>query len=141
MKAQSVIVEFILFFGIAFSLFSTISYFFHTQSIYFQERIGESTASLINNLVLSNIIKSIECKACDSISVSEDVPSKIGGYYYKTELNNIVVNTSLFSGKPYYNQTAIFNLNTTFSFSGNSTSENKIIEIKINNTSKEIEVE
>ena len=140
MKGQSVVVEFILFFAIAFSLFSTISYFFHSQGTYFQERIGESVSDLINNLVLSNIIKSVECKACDSIHVRENVPSKIGGYYYKTELTESKLNTSLFSDKPHYKQTSTFNLNSTFYVSGESMSEDKIIEIKINNTNNIIEV-
>ncbi len=137
-KGQSVIVEFILFFAIAFSLFSTISYFFYTQSTYFQERIGESTSELTNDLISSNIMKIVGCKACNSLTITEKIPSRIGGYYYKIESDNITLNTSLFSDKPIIKQTPVFNLNETFAFSGESRSENKKIEIKINIINKEV---
>lgn len=139
-KAQSFIVEFILFFMISFSLFSIISFYFYNQTQYFKHRIGESTSQLINDLLSTEIMSSFRCKACDSLSTQEDIPSRIGDYYYEIKLNDQGLNTNLLSEKPYSKQGTIFNLNETFTLSGESSSENKRIEIKINNVDKIIEV-
>ena len=143
-KAQSFIVEFILFFLISFSLFSVISFYFYTQNQYFKQKIGESTSQLINNLLSTEIMSSFKCKGCDSLSMQENIPSKIGDYYYEVQLNDQGLNTNLLSEKPYSKLGQLFNLNATFpgsSLSGRSTSENKRVGIKINNIDKEIEVE
>lgn len=141
-KGQSVILEFILFFAIVFSLFSTISFFFYNQNNYFQQEIAESTSQLINDLVSSNILKGIECKSCSSLIIDEKIPSKIGGQYYKVKLDtNYGINTTLLSSKVYSKQSSVLNLNETFSLSGESSSENKRIEIQINNINNQVEVE
>jgi len=141
MKGQTFIVEFILFFLISFSLFTIISLLFHSQNIFYQERVGETTSELINDLVSTGILKGISCKGCDDVIITEEIPSKIGGFFYKAQINNQSVNTSLFSTRPLSVQNLIFNLNATYQLSGESTSENKIIVIKINNVDKAIEVE
>lgn len=141
MKGQSFIVEFILFFLISFSLFITISYHFHMQNIFLQERVGETSSGLINDLVSTDVLKGISCRGCDKARITEEIPSKIGGFFYKIQLNNQSVNTSLFSTRSFSVQNLIFNLNATYRLSGESTSENKIIVIKINNEDKTIEVE
>lgn len=131
-KAQSFIVEFILFFVISFSLFTTISYFFYRQNVFYKGRVGDQTSELVNDLISTDIIKGVNCKACDQVLISEEIPSKIGGFYYKIQLNG-ELNTTLFLGKASSKQTPIFNLNETFSSSGESTSENKRVGIKVNN--------
>lgn len=140
-KGQTFIVEFIMFFAIAFSLFSAISYYFYRQNVFFKKEVGEATSELINDFVSSNIMKSIGCKACHTILMRDDIPLEIGGYYYKVELNSNGLNTNLLSEKPILKQVSLFNLNKTFSLSGMSLSEDKKIGIKINNIDKNIEVE
>jgi hypothetical protein len=138
-KAQSFIVEFILFFMISFSLFTAISFYFYNQNIYYKERVGSTTAELINDIVLTHIIKGVNCKACDRVTITEEIPSKIGGIFYTIQLDNYVINTTLVKEKASFVETPIFNLNGTLFFSGSSTSEDKRIVIKINNTGVGVE--
>jgi len=142
-KGQSLIIEFILFFLISFSLFAVISSFFFNQNEFFKERIGDRLTDIVNNLISTHIIRGVTCKSCDSLEIQEDIPSKIGGYYYRISLNQIWLNTTLISGKLYSRQNSLFNLNKTFTLTDSeSKSENKIIGIQISNTvsSKKIEV-
>ncbi len=138
-KAQSFVIEFILFFMISFSLFATISYNFYQQNEYFKKKVGTETAELVNDLISTNIVRGISCKACDEETISEDIPSRIGGFFYKVQLNNDGLNTSLYLGKASFKQMSLFNLNESFSLSGETTSENKRVRIKINNTGIEVE--
>ncbi len=142
-KGQSIIIEFILFFLISFSFFSVISFFFYNQNEFFKERIGDRLTDIVNNLVSNHIIRGVTCRSCNSVKIQENLPSKIGGYYYRVFLNQQGLNTTLMSGKLYSRRSSLFNLNETFTggLSGESRSENKIIEIQINNiVDKKIEV-
>jgi hypothetical protein len=141
-KGQSFIVEFLLFFVISFSLFTAISYYFYNQNEFFKKKVGKTTTELVNDLIATNIIKGVTCKACDEVLVSEDIPSQIGGFYYIVKLDDYGLNTTLFIPQPFSKQTPLFNLNETYEISSEneSMSENKIVEVKINNVGKEIGV-
>ena len=142
-KGQTLIIEFILFFLISFSLFAVISSFFYNQTEFFRETMGDRLTNIVNDLVSTHVIRGITCKSCDSIEIQESLPSKVGGYYYRVFLNQTGLNTTFFSGKFYSRRNPLFNLNKTFTIGDSeSRSENKIIEIQINNTllNKGIEV-
>jgi hypothetical protein len=124
---------------ISFSLFVAISYYFYNQNIYYKEKVGSTTAELINDVVLTHIIKGVNCKACDRVTITEEIPSRIGGIFYTVKLDDYVINTTLAREKTSFVETPIFNLNETLFFSGSSTSEDKRIVIKINNTDVEVE--
>jgi hypothetical protein len=141
-KGQSFIVEFILFFTISFSLFITISLFFHNQNKFFEERLGEKASELMNDIVSTYIINGVNCKSCERVIITENIPSKIGGFFYTIRLDNNGLNLTLFSLERSSEQTPVFNLNETFNFlNSESKSENKIVGIKINNIGKYLEVE
>jgi len=140
-KGQSFIVEFILFFVISFSLFSIISYYFYSQNEFYKEKVGEYTSELVNDLIIIDMIKGVNCKACDEISISEKIPSQIGGFYYTVQLNDQGLNTTIYLVEPFSKENPIFNLNSTYTMTESGvTSENKRAEIKINNTGKTLEV-
>ena len=142
-KGQSLIIEFILFFLISFSIFAVISSFFYNQNEFFKEIIGDRLTNIVNDLVSTHIIKGASCRSCDFVLVSEDLPSKIGGYYYRVYLGNQYgINTTLMSGKLYSGVNPLFNLNETFDLQDSqSGSENKMIGIRINNIDKGIVIE
>jgi hypothetical protein len=140
MKGQSFIIEFILFFLISFSLFITISYLFYNQDINFDERIGNSLSELISDIVSIRMLKSVECKACSNLVITESIPSRIGGFFYGISLDQYGLNTTLFSNRFISKRSTVFNLNETFKLFGNTTSENKKVEIIINNVDKNISV-
>lgn len=140
-KGQSFIIEFILFFMISFSLFTIISYYFYSQNEFYKEKVGEYTAELVNDLIVTDMIKGTTCKACDEVSISEEIPSQIGGFYYTLQLKNQRLNMTIYQVEPLYEETPIFNLNSTYTLTESEvTSENKRAEIKINNTGKTLEV-
>ncbi len=140
-KGQSLVIEFILFFLISFSIFAVISSFFTRQNDFFKERVGDRLTDIVNDLVVNHIIRGIGCKSCDSFKVQGEIPSKIGGYYYEIILDQEGLNTTLRSSKIYSRESSLFNLNKTFTFQDSeSRSENKIVEIQINNVNNEIEV-
>ncbi len=140
-KGQSFIIEFILFFGISFSLFTIISYYFYSQNEFYKEKVGEYTTELVNDLIIIDMIKGVNCKACNEVSISEEIPSQIGGFYYTIQSNSQGLNTTIYLVEPFYRQTPIFNLNSTYDVTeSETTSENKRAEIKINNTGKTLEV-
>ncbi|MBU5687786.1 MAG: hypothetical protein QW474_00570 [Candidatus Aenigmatarchaeota archaeon] len=130
MKGQSYIVEFIIMFGIAFLVFSIISYLFYTQTDFLSKKIGEKQARLINKAALMCIIKSNNCRGCDNITIYQEIPYKIGNMNYNITFNNQKIQVILFFD--VINSTT-YNMNETFNFSGNVKSNNKKIEIKINN--------
>jgi len=138
-KAQSFIVEFVIFFMISFSLFAAISFLFYNQNIYYKKRVGETTSDLVNDLVLTHIIQGINCKSCSEVIVTEEIPSRIGGIFYVVKLNTSVINTTLSIEKTSFKETPIFNLNGTLFFSGSSNSDDRSILIKINNTNVRVE--
>ena len=141
-KGQSFIIEFILFFMISFSLFTVISYYFYNQNEYYKEKVGTYTAKLVNDLITTNIIEGTTCKSCSEVSISEDIPSQIGGFYYTVDLSNQELNTTIYLTKPTFEEMSIFNLNSTYSVNpSESISENKRAEIKIINApDKKLEV-
>ncbi len=137
MKGQSYVVEYIIMFGIAFFIFSMISYIFYTQTDHLSYRIGEYSSRLINKASLMGITKSSSCKGCDNIKIYQPIPEKIGGIVYNVSFNQKQIQTIFYS--KLINSTS-YNFNQTFSFSGNMMSNNKKLEIQINNILKTIQV-
>jgi hypothetical protein len=122
MKGQTVIIEFLLFFIISFSIFSTIGYFFYIQNQYFSEQIFEHESKTLNDLLIIDILKVNECKSCSNLVIYEEIPNKIGGTFFLTKLDDLM------------------GLNSTYSFSGQGQSVNKKAKIIINNGDRTIEV-
>jgi hypothetical protein len=96
----------------------------------------------VNDLIIIDTIRGVNCKACDEVSMQEDIPSQIGGFYYTVQLRNQGFNTTIYLVKPSSMITPVFNLNSTYSIIPGSglVSENKRAEIKINNVVKTLEV-
>ena len=141
-KGQSFIIEFILFFMISFSLFAVISYFYYSQNEFYKEKVGEYTSGLVNDLIVTDIIMGTSCKACDEVSISEEIPSQIGGFYYTVQIKDQGLNTTIYLVEPFFKENSIFNLNYTYDIIDSEImSENKRAEIKIINVpEKKLEV-
>jgi len=138
-KGQTLVLEFMLFFLISFSLFSIISTFFYNQSQYFKEIVGDRSGDLINDILNIHFIRSSSCKSCHSVHVKDNIPSRIGDHYYLVYVNSTCLNTTLLSDKSYSRESPMFRLNETFNFVESvSSSQNKILDIRINNRDKEV---
>lgn len=132
MKGQSYIVEFIIMFAISFAIFSTIGFIFYNQNQNLSRRIADASSKLVNDIIVMDSIKSLSCKACDTMTIKENIPPKIGGFFYNLSLTQQGVTNQLLTTQISTNTTT-FNLNETFTFSGSINSNNKKIEIQINN--------
>jgi hypothetical protein len=141
-KGQSFIIEFILFFMISFSLFTIISYFYYSQNEFYKEKVGEYTSGLVNDLIVTDILIGANCKACDEVSISEEIPSQIGGFYYTVQLKDQGLNTTIYLVEPFSKENPMFNLNYTYDIiDSEMVSENKRAKIKIINVpEKKLEV-
>jgi hypothetical protein len=108
-KSQSLIVQFVLFFLIGFSLFLAIGSLFRFRSDVIKNDVTSLELKLINSYVSSAVINSVDaCKQCDEVTV--ELPIKnIAGYSpvinLKNGLNVSTVNKYYFS--------SIHNLNET----------------------------
>ncbi|MFH8080849.1 MAG: hypothetical protein QXO84_03160 [Candidatus Aenigmatarchaeota archaeon] len=138
MKGQTFIVEYIIMFGIAFGIFSALTYIFYSQTDFLSKKIGENSAKLINKMSLMSVIKASACKGCDNIIIHQEIPEKIGGRNYNITFNSQNIQVNLYG--QIINSTN-YNINESYSFSGNIMSKNKKAEIKINNKIKSIKVE
>jgi len=97
------------------------------------------TTDLVNNIISTDIIRGVNCKGCDNVLITENIPSKIGGFFYRMNMTDDGLNTTLISSRPISKNSSMFNLDETYTLSGESISENKIVKIKINNTDIEVE--
>jgi hypothetical protein len=141
MKGQSVILEFITFFLISFTIFSLVGFFFYMQSKYFSGEVFEYEARVMNDVIAIDMLKASECKACSRMSIWEELPRKMGDSFFTVNVSTAAgVNTTSIGDEPFSVASPIFNLNETYTFSGQADSVNKKTQIKINNDGRTIEV-
>jgi hypothetical protein len=138
MKGQSLIIQFVLFFIIGFTLYLTIGNFFRFQSDVFREDITRESLKLVNSYLSSNMIMAADsCKQCDYVNLTFKIENTTAGYFYNLDLSNSQVNVSV---PPYTNKNFItsgHNLNTSFSSTGKSISS-KTLTLTLNRTKNEI---
>ncbi|MEM7825079.1 MAG: hypothetical protein QXO27_03860 [Candidatus Aenigmatarchaeota archaeon] len=108
-KSQSLIIQFVLFFVIGFSLFLAISGFFRFRSEMIRNDVTNYELKLVSSYISSAIIKSVdECKQCDEVSIRVSLKN-IAGYTPIVNLKN-GLNVSTMSN---YHFSTIHNLNET----------------------------
>lgn len=142
MKGQSIVMEFIVFFLISFTFFTTVGFFFNRQNQHFSDQIFEYETKILNDIIITNTLKLNECKACDLMIISEDLPRKIGDKFYMSEFIPAQgVETTSIAKKPFSMASPIFNLNETYTISGRLESVNKRSKIEIKYADKTIKVD
>jgi hypothetical protein len=92
----------------------------------------------VNDIVTTDIITGTSCKSCNDVQITQDLPSQVGGSFYRVQISSKGLNTTLYAEEAFFKQALIFNLNETYTIPGTSEfiSENKIIGIQINNINK-----
>lgn len=139
-KSQSLIIQFILFFMIGFSLFLTIGNFFRTQSDSFRVNIVETTIELTDSYLSSIAINSVDtCKQCDFVSTNVKLENTTAGYFIQMDASTsagIVVSTA-----PSYEifLSSLHNLNESLTLTGEAYSA-EAITLTFNRTKNELEV-
>lgn len=136
MKGQSQVIQFVLFFLIGFTIFLGIGSFFKLQSDMFKEDVSSSSLKLMNKYLSSITITTNNCKLCDYVNITSNVPNTYAGYYLETKFSDIGLNVSA-SNKYYIS--SVHNLNSTLSMSGKSSSA-KPISLTYNKNQNKLEV-
>lgn len=89
MKSQSLIVQFILFFLIGFSIFLAVGNIFKFQFFSTQSDIIDLSLKSINSYISSAVIVAVDsCKTCDTASISLNPEKTIAGSFYEIKFDN-----------------------------------------------------
>jgi hypothetical protein len=97
-KAQSVVIQFLLFFLIGFALFISIGSFFKYQSDLFRQTIASSGLNLTSSYLTSAIIAMNSCKQCDFVNLTLSVYNTTAGYPIIIMVVNSKLNISSLAG-------------------------------------------
>lgn len=139
-KAQSLIIQFILFFLIGFALFVVTGSFFKSQSDMFRSESTEYNIKLTNSYLSSFAVGLIDgCKNCDYASVLIKLENTTAGYFFEESLSKSGLNVSVPNTGKFF-ISSIHNLNSSTNFSGKSSSA-KPITLTFTRTKNELRVE
>ena len=136
MKAQSQIIQYILFFLIGLSMFGIVGNFYKSHAESLREKIASNSREMLSSYISAYAIQSFtNCKSCDSINVTIVVPNTTAGYYHEFYLlqTGLIVK-SIPSEKTY--TSTLHNLNQTLNFYGFCSSTKPIILSLIKNQNK-----
>lgn len=139
MKGQTLIVQFILFFLIGFSLFSSIGLFFKYQTELFKNDITNSNMKLINSYMSAVVLtEAVDCKYCTFANITIKIQTTTAGNLFEIGMTSQGVNTTVpFSQKTTVS--SIYNLNSSYNLTGFSSSS-KPISITFNKLKNNITV-
>lgn len=140
-KAQSLIIQFLLFFIIGFLLFIIIGTLFKDQSEIFREDITNNSFKITSSYLSLNIVNIINsCKQCDYVVSSVQLQNETASYILDLKLDNNGLNVSIpyIPGKYYMSN--VHNLMYPISeWSGHAASAQPIT-LTYNRTKNELKV-
>jgi len=140
-KAQSLIIQFILFFIIGFGLFLTTGLFFKSQSDMFRADVLSSSLELTNSYLSSAFITlTSTCKQCDFIKISKEIENTTAGYILEFDLVNVQPKGLNVSTENDFFFSSVHNLNESFDMTGSSLSAKTII-LTFSRTKNELRIE
>lgn len=103
-KGQSLVIQFLLFFLIGFSIFISLGSFFKYQADIFRKEISSSTLNLTTSYLSSAIILIFDsCKGCDFVNFSLTIHNTSAGYPLLITTQNSMLNVSNFLGSSVTN--------------------------------------
>jgi hypothetical protein len=123
MKGQTLIIQFILFFLIGFTLFASMGLFFQAQSQIFKNDIINYNLQLINSYMSSIVLtEAVSCKQCDFINVTVKIQNTTAGNFFEVGMRTLNgLNTTVPQSQKSVTST-IYNLNSSYILSGFSAS-------------------
>lgn len=135
MKAQSLIVQFILFFMIGFTIFLAIGNIFKLHSEITRNDIINSSLKLTNSFISSAVITATaSCKKCDFVSINFKTGENIVGYFTEIKLEN-GLNVSTIE-KSFFS--SIHNINESVSIVPGKASSTKPITLTFDRTKNKL---
>jgi hypothetical protein len=118
MKGQALVIQFILFFMIGFSIFASLGFFFKYQSDIFKEDLMNNNVKLVNSYMSANVLTAaISCKQCDYVRITINFPTSKSVSAYEIGMNPSGINTSIPLTQKNIT-TSIYNLNSSYTLSG-----------------------
>jgi hypothetical protein len=136
-KGQSIVIQFLIFFVIGFSIFISLGSFFNYHSEIFKQSILSSGMNLTSSYISSAVIAMVDsCKKCDFVNLTIKTHNTSAGYPILirgegSQLNIITPSQTL--------STTIHNLLKELKISGSSSSTKPII-LTFNRTNNNLEV-
>ena len=137
-KAQTVIVQFVIFFLIGFAIFIGVGTMFRARSDMFRDDTLESALKLADSYVTSTAITSMGCLKCDRVENRVSIGEVSVGYYKEVRLNGSGI---LVSTAPPFKEfgSSMHNINFSVQLGGQAPSV-KTINLTFSRTQNRIEV-
>lgn len=118
MKAQTIVVQFVIFFILSITILGSVGFFFKLQSDMFREDVATGYRSLVNSYISTVAISLYDtCKLCDYAAFSFKLQNMTGGYYTEVSFANNQSNVITQPGGGTH-VSALHNLNYTLLFNG-----------------------
>lgn len=136
MKAQSLVIQFLLFFIIGLVIFLAIGNFYRLQSDIFRQDVADLTRRMISSYASSFIVISqSSCKECDFASAEFKIENLTANYFVELYLDQEGLRVVTVPGNKLF-LSAIHNINSTLNPSGFASSVEpiKLTIKKIENT-------
>ncbi|MEM5836430.1 MAG: hypothetical protein QW058_01570 [Candidatus Aenigmatarchaeota archaeon] len=137
-KGQSIVIQFLIFFLIGFSIFVSLGSFFNYQSEIFRQNILSSGVNLSKSYISSAVIAMVDsCKECDFVKLTIKIHNTSAGYPILVRGENLalIVSTPVSSVS-----TTIHNLlGDVLKVTGSSPSTKPIV-LTFNRTNNNLEV-
>ena len=139
-KAQSLILQFIMFFMAGFIVFITVGSFFKYQSDLFRDDVANRSIDLVANYLSSAVISQVDsCKGCDYARYSLKLQNTTAGYFMEFSLGSdgLTISTSPVNKEIVSD---LYNLKDSIEMSGSGTSVEPI-NLTLRRTKNELRVE
>jgi hypothetical protein len=136
-KGQSIVIQFLLFFVIGFSIFISLGSFFNYHSELFKQTILSSGMNLTSSYISSAVIAMVDsCKKCDFVNLTIKTHNTSAGYPILIKGENTQLNIST----PFQSlSTTLHNFLNESRITGSSSSSKPII-LTFNRTNNNLEV-
>ena len=139
-KAQSLIIQFIIFFVMGFTLFLTVGTFFKVQSDTFRNDVANYSIGLTGGYISSAAVSAVDtCKQCDYVRYYLKIENTTVGNFLEIGINSTEgLTVRLVPGEKIFSS-RIYNFNESFNMSGLAASV-KPINLTFSRTKNELEV-
>lgn len=130
MRAQTQVIQFLLFFLIGFYIFSSLIVFLYHYGLYTQKRLTESYEKLLSNYLSAAFVDMIVfCQFCNYSEINLTIPRRIIEDVYEINLTYFYIHTPFYDKRERINH---HNLNYSYNFQGSVFSESKVVIISQN---------
>jgi hypothetical protein len=137
-KAQSVIIQFMLFFMIGFGIFIGVGMMFRARTDMFRDDTLMSSLKLADSYLTSIAITSLGCRECDIVESRVSIGSLSVGYYREIFLSSNGIRVATAPPFKEFNS-SMHNINYTFQLDGVAPSV-KTINLTFSRTQNKIEI-